>query len=416
MESRPARGYLDLLVALGWLALAAAATVLPLDGPARLALFVPTTVFLPGYAVVSLAYPTAGSPPEESTIGASDTGLRKAFSRGGHAIGGVERVALAVVWSLVVVPAVALGVHFSPYPISVRPIRVGVFGVTLALTLGAVLSRARQPEDERFSPSLPSLPSGSSEFDGSPMSSGSPSSGLGTTWSRGLLAVSLLVLASSVGYAFVAPPHDAEFTELYVQSGDVTDETTSLYPSTLVRGQTRPLTFAVTNREGSSVEYGYVVALQRIDRPGSGDGAPASDRSGAGNGSTASDPAGSGNVSAEVVAGVEVDRGGFELAEGATRNVTARVTPQTAGDDLRIVVLLYRGDPPSDPNLGDAYRSLRLPINVTANGGNATDTSGGGAATNSSAGGTTVNSTTANSSASDSQFDGSALVAPRGDR
>ncbi|WP_137287822.1 DUF1616 domain-containing protein [Halorussus salinisoli] len=370
MESRAARGYLDLLVALGWLALAAAVTALSLDGIVRLVLLAPTTVFVPGYALVSLVYPTAGSPPDGSTIGPTGTGLRKAFSRGNHAIGGVERIALAVVWSFVIVPSVALGVHFSPFPIETQPIQIGVFGVTFVLLVGAFVSRARQSADERFAPTVPSLPGVSGRSSGL----GHSSSGLGTStasagrsWSQALLVVSLLVLASSVGYALVAPPANDGFTELYVQSGDVSNETTSLYPSTLVRGETQPFEFGVTNREGSSVEYSYVVAFQRIDRPDSATGSAGTNQSG------------SGNSSVEVIAQTEVDRGEFELADGETRNVTARVTPQTTGDDLRVVALVYRGDPPSDPSVENAYRSLRLPVDVTASDGSGTNDSALGA-------------------------------------
>ena len=367
MESPPARGYLDLLVALGWLALAAAATALSLDGVVRLVLLIPTTVFVPGYAVVSLAYPTAGSPPEESTIGQSETGLRKTFARGDTAVGGVERIALAVLWSLVAVPTVALGVHFSPYPIAAGPVQVGVFGATLALLAAAFVSRARQPGDERFVPPAPSLPNFLGESSGFRKSSptlGSPTGSASRSWPQLLLAASLLVLASSVGYAFVAPPDDPEFTELYVQSGNVTDETTALYPATLVRGEPEPFEFAVVNREESSVRYSYVVELQRVDRAAA-DGSTAEESVN----STRNGSAGSGaNGSAEVVAETEVDRGSFELADGATRNVTTRVTPRTTGDDLRVVVLVYRGDAPADPGLDDAYRSLRLPVEVTADG------------------------------------------------
>jgi uncharacterized membrane protein len=366
MESRPAHGYLDLLVALGWLALAAAATALSLDGIARLVLLIPTTVFLPGYAVVSLAYPTEGAPPEEATIGPTGTGLQKAFDRGNHAIGGVERFALAVLWSLVVVPAVTLAVHFSPFPIAARPVQIATLGVTFVLLVGAVLSRARQSADERYAPGVPSL----SNFPGRSSGFGKSSPTLGSTsssrsWPTLLFAVSLLVLASSVGYALVAPPTDGGFTELYVQSGDVTDETTSLYPSSLVRGQPQPFEFGVTNREGSSVEYGYVVALQRVDES-TGDTANTTNASRGGNVSTGGNSSGSANASAEILAQTEIDRGSFELADGETRNVTARVTPRTTGEDLRVVILVYRGDAPENPSLDSAYRALRLPVEVTA--------------------------------------------------
>ncbi|UPV76848.1 DUF1616 domain-containing protein (plasmid) [Halorussus limi] len=364
MESRPARGYLDLLVAFGLLAAAAAATALSLDGIARFVLLIPTVVFLPGYAVVALVYPTRGSPPEESTIGPTGTGLRTAFSRGDHGIGGVERVVLAVLWTVIVVPAVALAVHFSPFPIAARPIQVGVFGATAVLLVCAAVSRARQSPDDRFAPGVPS-PSDLFGESSSGFRTGSPTLGTPSKasrpWSGILVAVSLLVLASSVGYALVAPPADEGFTELYVQSGNVTDETTALYPSTLTRGRSQPLDFAVVNREGSTVEYGYAVELQRVERSG----AAGANASVADDGSAGTKGA---NDSVEVVAETEVDRGSFELAAGETRNLTAQITPQATGDDLRIVVLVYRGDPPQDPSLDTAYRSLRLPVEVAAGG------------------------------------------------
>lgn len=330
MASRTLYGYLDLSAALCWVVLATGAVALPLGGIPRLVLVVPVAIFVPGYALVSIAYPTAGGPPDESTLGRSEIGLRETFARGDHAVGSVERVALALLWSIVLVPSVALAVHLSPYPIETGPILLGVFGTTFALLVVAFASRARHPEDERYAPSLPARSNRSSGgLDPQPARSGASI----------LLAVSLLVLSSSVAYALVAPPQGEGFTELYVQSGDVTNETTALYPSTLVQGETQPFEFGVTNREGDPVTYGYAVAFQRID--GTGD-------------------------DAEVLAETEVERGTFELGDGATRNVTAQVTPETTGEDYRVVVLLYRGPPPSNPDADGAYRSLRLPVDVLA--------------------------------------------------
>ncbi|ELZ10991.1 hypothetical protein C479_09278 [Halovivax asiaticus JCM 14624] len=339
MELRNLRGYLDLLVALSWVVLAAAVVAVSLHGIVRLVLLVPIVVFLPGYAVVSLSYPTAGSPTTESANGGSNAGLRARFARDNHAIGGVERIPLAIVWSLVVVPGIALGVHFSPSPIAAEPLQAGVFGVTAALLVAATVARARHPANERFVASLPRLPDRSSGFGSASSPLGTQASSTSHPGARLLLVVSLLVLASSVGYAFAASPHDERFTELSIQSGEVTNETTALYPSTLVDGQAADFEFAVGNHEGSSVEYEYVVALQHLD---GSDAEPV------------------------VVDERAAERGEFELADGETRTVTADVTPETTGDDVRIVVLLYRDGAPADPSLENAYRSLRLPVDVTA--------------------------------------------------
>ena len=46
----------------------------------------------------------------------------------------------------------------------------------------------------------------------------------------------------------------------------------------------------------------------------------------------------------------------------------ARVAPTATGEDLRLTYYLYRGDAPSDPSEGSAYRTLSLWVDVSGDG------------------------------------------------
>ena len=329
MRTRAHRWIVDLAAVIAWTIAAGAVAAAGVDGALRIAAFVPLAVFLPGYAVVSALYP-ARRDGDHPAFDDYEHSIDRAFTRP-DALSGLERVALAMLLSVVVVPAIVLGANFSPWGIARWPIYGGVAAVTIAATIVAAAARSRLPPEDRYRPPIPSR----SAFGLRPRRTA-----IGESRSivpRIALAASVLLLTSSVGYALVAPPEGQAFTELYVQTGIVTGETESMYPSTYTRGSTGNLTFAVANHEGRNEEYGYSVRLQRID--------------GAGENATVREDA-------------ALDSGRIAVADGETRNVTVPVRPETAGSELRIVVLLYRGEPPADPTVENAYRVLRLPVDV----------------------------------------------------
>jgi uncharacterized membrane protein len=55
-----------------------------------------------------------------------------------------------------------------------------------------------------------------------------------------------------------------------------------------------------------------------------------------------------------------------ELAQGETWTEEYGITPTMEGERLRLVFLLYEGEPPANPTLENAYRSSRLWVNVSA--------------------------------------------------
>jgi uncharacterized membrane protein len=328
------RSVVDLAIVALWTAVAGFAVYAGTGGPARLVLLVPLATLFPGYALVSLFYP--GRPKgTHAAFDHRDRSLGRAYASGDF-LPGPERLAMSLVTSLVVVPAVVLAANFSPWGLALEPILVGLVGVTLALTAAATATRLRLPPEERYRPPLPRR---------SWFRTRTAHRSLGQQRSLSVssvaVVVSLLFLTSTVGYALVAPPQPPGFTELYVQSGDVDAETESLYPSTFTQGEPRTLRFSVANHEHEAVTYAYVVELQRVERQ-DGD--------------------------ADVRERSRVSAGSLTVEDGAVGNVSTDVRPDLVGDELRLVVFLYEGEVPPDPTVDDAYRVLRLPVDVLAGG------------------------------------------------
>ena len=101
----------------------------------------------------------------------------------------------------------------------------------------------------------------------------------------------------------------------------------------------RPLVVGVGNQEHEPVAYTVVVELQDVRV--------------ADNTST-------------VAGETELDRFGLRLAHNETRQLDYTVEPTMTGTRLRLAFLLYRGGPPADPTVANAYREVHLWVNVSA--------------------------------------------------
>lgn len=320
----------DLVLLLAATGIAAAAVVLGLGGWIRALIVVPLVVFVPGYALMAALFPAA--PERESrAFDASQSGLTDPSSEK-RGIDGVERVAFSAVSSITIVGLVALAAHFSPWAITVGPVLWGLIGFVVVFTLIAFGRRATLRGSRRYSPAI------LAPFTGLPFDGGSDRMGEGRpTGFNVALAVAVLLLASSVGYAAVNPPRGEGFTELSVDTPNVTGDTRALYPETFDAGQTRSLPLLLSNHEREAVDYEVIVLVQRIERDG---------------------------AAVSVVEEHRTARRTVALAAGETRNFSVDVTPSMSGDDLRMVVLAYADDVPSDPGVDSARQSLTLPIDV----------------------------------------------------
>ncbi|WP_276257067.1 DUF1616 domain-containing protein [Halomontanus rarus] len=333
--------YIDLAAVVAVTGLATFGLLVDLPGLLHLVVALPLVLFVPGYALVSVLFPD-GVSDEQRSFDDAKTGLRNPVTDG-RGIDSIERLVLSVVLSLALVPTVALVSSITPWGVTVQPILGGVGLVTITLALVGIVARARCSPDRRY---VPSLPAGSLGF------SARGRSAYDSTNAKVFnvaLACSLLFLLASAGYAIANPPQGEGYTEFYVETENVTGETETMYESSYTSGETQDLTVFVDNREHQETTYTTVVQLQRVEYAG-GDGA------GDGNG-TDSD-------AVTVLETDELTRASTTVADGERESQTLEFAPTMAGDDLRLVVLLYEGEPPSEPSADDAYRVIRLPVEV----------------------------------------------------
>lgn len=300
------------------------AVFLPLiqETPLRIVVGLPFVLFLPGYALVAALFPEAGSAGDAD----ESTGIR---DRG---IDGIERVALSFGLSIAVVPLIGLVLNFTPWGIRLAPVALSISGFTVICMAVAAQRRWALPADERFRvPYRDWLAATRAElFD--------PDSRTDAALNV-LLVVSLLLAAGSVGYTVAVPTQGESFTEFYLLTRNETGELVADdYPTEFERGETTPVIVGIGNHEHERTRYTVVGELQRVEVA---------------------------NNSTTVLEERELHRFSATLDHNETAHTTYNVTPTMTGERLRLVFLLYRGEPPPDPTIDTAYRELHLWVNVS---------------------------------------------------
>ncbi len=299
-------------------------------------LALPLVLFVPGYLFVAALFPEAGPPLDDGeTPDATDDGA--AAARTDDGIDGIERVALSFGTSIAIVPLIGLVLNFTPFGIRLVPILISLLlfcGTTLGL---AARRRAAVAPEQRFSVDVVgALVDVRTELT-------QPDSRADAALNV-LLVVSVLLAVSSVGYAVAVPKQGEAFTELYLLTeGEDGELVADGYPTELVQGEPASLVVGVGNHEHERVDYTVVVALQRVT--------PVNE---------------SGNTTVRVDGQRQLQRFSPTLADNETWERGHTVTPPIAGERLRLIYLLYRGDAPAAPSTATAYREVHLWVNVTA--------------------------------------------------
>ncbi|WP_226481494.1 DUF1616 domain-containing protein [Natrinema amylolyticum] len=299
------------------------------SGSVRIVLTIPLVLFLPGYTLVSALFPDEPN-DDYRTFDDEKTGLGSPLLVSGG-LEAVERMVLSVVFSVAIVPAITLFATITPGGVTLEPVLSGLAVVTVVLALLAIGSRYRCPPDRRFTPSISSV---------SPFFTRvrpSPYERISYRPYNVAIGIGLLLLLASGGFALANPPQHDGFTELSIGSENVTGETETTYESTYTAGERQELQATITNREHEERTYTTVVLLQRVSDDGS-------------------------NVT--VRESTEVDRKTATVPDGGTHRQSLEITPTMRGDDLRLTLLLYEGEPPAEPTTDNAYRVARLPIEV----------------------------------------------------
>ena len=288
-------------------------TVLPVPPLISVIVGVPFLLFVPGYAVTVALFPR--KLPWHGPVD----------SNGSDGLFPFDRLVLSVALSVALAIIVGVNIEFTPLEIQIST----VVGFLVIITLiAASVGVLRRSELDRRQSDVWSV-SGFQETGRSLFASDSDS--LATVMVVMAVAVSLVSVAVVAG--------TGERGEQYTEFGLLTeDENGDLvaedHPSNMSVGDETPLYYTVTNREQRDHTYFIVVQLQEVSSDGT-------------------------VTRAERVNGF---RAPVEAGETAQRGHT--ITPTFAGEELRLQYLLYRGQPPAEPNESNAYRHLHLWVDV----------------------------------------------------
>lgn len=302
-----ASDYWDLLGGVGVTVTTVAAAGLALPDAVRLPLALLFVCVVPGYALIAAVFPTAD---EGTGIGRSPR----------NELDGVERLGLGVGFSVAGIGLLGLGLDWVAGTVALGPFLGVVSGATLLATLVAAGRRWRTPADRRYVPRVPAV--------GAPLDRNDE---LARGPEIAVTALLVVALAGAGGALFVGGVSgDATPTAVSLLAAD---GTASDYPTALAVGESATLRVGIENHEGERTPFTAVVFVQRIGADG------------------------------EQTTIREVTRLSVTLDDREATQESVTVTPETTGD-LQIVVAVYRGDAPSEPDPAAAFRSTQLTVTV----------------------------------------------------
>ncbi|MFH5845843.1 DUF1616 domain-containing protein [Haladaptatus sp. CMAA 1909] len=273
-----------------------------LGGRLRVVFVLPLVVFLPGYVLMSALFPGSDE-DKERTFGTGNDDAK-------YAVGGPERVALSAALSVAIVPMIAALSSFTPWGVRVHPILYGIVGFTLIFTLIAFARRIRVPAGRRYSPGVPRVlfsPRGHSN------------QGLTVALNVGIV-ISVILLASTLGFAILNPPQGEAFTEFYMNTNKVNDQTNTLYNTNLAE---EGVTANIHSHERKRMDYTVVAVIERVE------GGSVTERS-------------------------QFAKEQITVNAGEKKQVKLTGDPAFTGDNVRVRLLLYKGSASGEP-----YRMTR---------------------------------------------------------
>ncbi|QSW99411.1 DUF1616 domain-containing protein [Haloterrigena alkaliphila] len=337
------------LVATGLAVVVAFAPVLrgtPLHVPVAIAF----VLFVPGYALVAALFPERDRSVDQ---GGDESGRERWLGTGGG-IDGIDRFALSIVLSAILVPTVGLAMNYTPWGIRPGPVVAAVSVVTVLLTVVAARRRAAVAPSARFA--TPVRP-----WAARVRRSLLPNETRGDVLLNGLLVVAVGVAVASVGFAVAGPGLDGTstagddgFSAIYLldDSGDLLANESA----TLEAGNNSTVTVGIENGEHRTVSYTVVAVEQELATDDSGDLAVETQR--------------------------ELARFETELEHGESDEIEQTIDPATdesSNETARIVWLLYPGDVPEEPSPAnaEAYATLSLEESDEGNGDEAGGNDGG---------------------------------------
>ena len=295
------------------------------NGPLQVVLAAPLVTFLPGYALVAVLFP-ARDPGETTNV--TRHSQPTSHVRG---VSWLERVALSVGATVALVPLLALTMSVLGVPFDTTPIVAALLLVTGVGILTGALRRLQLPDTDRFA-----LPA-SRWYDELRAATVDADHSADTVLN---VVLALLVVASvgALAFGLAAPQSGESFTEAALLSGDGGQLVAGNYTTNLTRGEATNLTLTVENQEGNQTNYTAVAVLERVE---------------------------TNNGSVTVLERSELDRASLTVPDGETQNQTLTANPEMLGEDLRLNVLVYEGEPPARVAPETADKHLFLWVDVT---------------------------------------------------
>lgn len=262
----------------------------------------------PGYAITAALFPRRHGPvADEGRVPAT--------------VSGPERAVLAVGLSVVVVPSVGLALTLLSIPISSVSVLLALGIVTLGSALLAGWRRLSCPSEHRFRvPVRRYVPDVEPHLVSSLQLA---------------LTLTILFAVAGLGAAILTATPGEQYTEVAIldeeENGTLSADE---YPLTLSANDTRTLALEIENQEREVTEYTVVVVRQAISETG------------------------------DVENTVELDRTSVALGHGEQTQQEYVVSPPDTSDRFRVAYLVYDDDPPENPTIATAYRSVHLTVTV----------------------------------------------------
>jgi uncharacterized membrane protein len=222
----------DVILCLLWIFMLIPISQMDTGDPLRIVLGLPFIVFIPGYILVSALFPT------------------KKTERG---LNIVERVALGIGLSLIIVALIGVGLNYTP--IGIQPISSSFFLGLFTICIGAIAIYRwfKTAPDDRFTPFLH-------------VSLKKPEDTIDKALIVILIVVIIITLATFVYVAITSKPVKT-YTEFYLlgPDGRVLD-----YPKDLNKGENATVSIGITNHEDLTMEY--TIEIWLLNKTTYGDG------------------------------------------------------------------------------------------------------------------------------------------------
>lgn len=307
------------------------------ETPFRFVFGILFVAFLPGYAVIAALFPErndSGTDRSDARSGEGATDTTPRLRTTNRSLDGLERVVLSVGLSSVIVVLLGLLLNYTPLGIRLVPLAIPLTSITVAMTAIAAIRRWELDKSERFH-----VPFGA--WVGVLYAELAEPDSKADVLLNFVIVVAVVVAVSSLVYATAISPTGEQYTELYLVTEDNDSELVAdNYPEELVSGENHSLTVGITNHELEATEYSIIVELQRVET----------------------------DDETRVIERQQLRQLSTRVENNQTRHHDLEMRPEMTGENQRLAVMLYNGEPPEEPTLDNAYRSVHLWVDVVDEG------------------------------------------------